>query len=78
VRDQDIGCEQALRQVFDLVDHELNEVEREAMERHLRTCKSCFSKADFERRLKQRLRDLREDTAGPGFSDRIAKLLESF
>jgi hypothetical protein len=48
------------------------------MERHLRMCRSCFSKADFERRFKRKLRDLRDDPAGPACADRIAKLMESF
>lgn len=72
-----IDCEEALRRVFELIDHELDDHEREAMERHLQACKSCFSRADFERRLKGKLGELRE---GPPVSaaERIEKLLKSF
>lgn len=72
-----IDCEEALRRVFELIDHELDDHEREAMERHIQACKSCFSRADFERRLKARLGELRE---APRLSSaaRIEKLLKSF
>jgi anti-sigma factor (TIGR02949 family) len=77
VSDKQIDCEEALRRVFELIDHELDEHEREAMERHMQACKSCFSRADFERRLKARLGELR---AAPPVSaaERIEKLLKSF
>lgn len=72
-----IDCEEALRRVFELIDHELEEHEREAMERHIQACKSCFSRADFERRLKARLAELRE--APPlSAAARIQELLKSF
>lgn len=72
-----IDCEEALRRVFELIDHELDDHEREAMERHIQACKSCFSRADFERRLKGKLGELRE--APPvSAAARIEKLLKGF
>jgi anti-sigma factor (TIGR02949 family) len=77
VSGRQIDCEEALRRVFELIDHELDDQEREAMERHIRACKSCFSRADFERRLKARLGELRE--APPvSAAARIEKLLKGF
>jgi len=77
VSSTDIDCEEALRRIFELIDHELAEHEREAMERHLQACKSCFSRADFERRLKQKLGDLR-DAPTMGAAERIEALLKTF
>ena len=71
-----IDCEQALARIFDFIDHELRGGEREAMEQHLHTCKSCFSRAEFERRLKEKLGRLREDAA-PEAKRRIEKLIKS-
>ena len=72
-----IDCEEALRRIFEFVDHELEERERLAMEEHLHACESCFSKAEFELRLKERLSFLRE---GPSslVRERIAKLIKEF
>ena len=74
----EIHCEEALRRLFDFLDHELREDEREAMQRHLSTCRSCYSRADFERRLKSRLAQLREQQPPPSASERIRRLIESF
>ena len=71
-----IDCEQALAQIFEFIDHELSAHEREAMQAHLHTCKSCFSRAEFERRLKQKLTGLREQ-ATPDAQQRLQKLLKA-
>lgn len=71
-----IDCEQALAQVFDFIDHELDAHEREAMQAHLHACKSCFSRAEFERRLKQKLGALRE-AAAPEAQARLEKLIKA-
>jgi anti-sigma factor (TIGR02949 family) len=73
---QTIDCEQALARIFEFIDHELNAHEREAMQEHLHTCKSCFSRAEFERRLKHKLTGLR-DEADPAAKTRIEKLIKS-
>ena len=71
-----IDCEQALARIFELIDHELRAEEREAMEHHLHTCKSCFSRAEFERRLKTKLQALRGAQTGAA-RERIEKLLKT-
>lgn len=75
---RDIDCETALKQIFEFIDHELNEIDHDAMEHHLHQCKSCFSRVEFEQRLKQKLGDLREAQASPELSDRIKDLLKDF
>ena len=74
----DIDCEQALRHLFDFIDHELDDGERDAMQRHLQTCRSCFSRATFEGRLKERLHELRRDEPAEDVNERIRRLLQSF
>ncbi len=73
-----IDCEQALKQIFEYIDHELHEGDREAMKRHLHTCKSCFSRVEFERLLKEKVGELRDEEASPHVSQRIKRLLRSF
>ena len=71
-----IDCEQALAQIFEFIDHELRPHEHEAMQEHLHACKSCFSRAEFERRLKEKLNKL-HDAAEPAAQARIEKLIKS-
>jgi anti-sigma factor (TIGR02949 family) len=73
-----IDCEQALRQIFQYLDHELGAHEHAEMEKHLRVCKSCFSRAEFERRLQSRLGELIEQEASPTLRERLQRLLTGF
>lgn len=75
---RNIDCEQALRQVFDFIDRELGEADHDAMHRHLETCKSCFSRVEFERKLKAKLGALREEKATEPMSKRVKELLKNF
>lgn len=75
---EQIDCEQALKQILEFVDHELDDERRAAMHHHLHTCKSCFSRMEFERRLKEKVGALREEKAAPTVENRIRRLLDSF
>jgi anti-sigma factor (TIGR02949 family) len=74
----EIDCEQALRQIFEYVDQELGEAERATLERHLHTCQSCYSRAEFEARLKVKLGELKKDDPEATVHERIKSLLKSF
>ena len=73
-----IGCEQALKRLFEFIDRELPDDERDSVERHLRTCRSCFSRMEFESRLKQRLSTLSSDAVPQKARDRIRDLIKGF
>lgn len=73
-----IDCKQALEQIFEFIDHELGNNDREAMQRHLHACKSCFSRVEFERILKDRVGELRDEDVGPHLNQRIKRLLKDF
>lgn len=73
-----IDCDEALRLLAAFLDHELHSDEREGVERHLQMCRSCFSRAEFERRLKGEITRLRSEEVSPGFEERVRRLLGSF
>ena len=75
---KDLNCEQALHRLFEFLDHELDAQERDAVRYHLSTCRSCFSRAEFEQRLKQKLHELRQDEAEAAATERVKRLLENF
>jgi anti-sigma factor (TIGR02949 family) len=73
-----IGCEQALKRLLEFIDSELSDRQHDEVERHLRTCRSCFSRMEFERRLKQRLSALSADDVPVKSRDRIRALIKGF
>jgi anti-sigma factor (TIGR02949 family) len=69
-----IDCEEALRRLAEYLDRELGDLSRAEVERHLDTCRSCYSRAEFERGLRARLRELRHEPVDPAFERRICEL----
>jgi mycothiol system anti-sigma-R factor len=52
-----IDCQHALRQIELYLDGELVGLERVEVERHLGECSPCSGHSEFQRRLKEMLRD---------------------
>jgi anti-sigma factor (TIGR02949 family) len=76
---QDVmGCEEALRLLVEYLDRELRPDAQARVEQHLETCRSCFSRAEFERRLKVQLAELKELPVEPAFEERMRGLLRGF
>jgi anti-sigma factor (TIGR02949 family) len=75
---KEIGCEAALRHLFEYLDRELDATRHAEIEQHLHTCRACFSRAEFEKRLKVRLGALGQEPAPPEFGQRIKGLLRRF
>lgn len=73
-----IGCEEALRRLAEYLDRELAGVPEAEVEHHLDTCRSCFSRAEFERGLRSRLRELRASPVDTDFERRICDLARDF
>jgi anti-sigma factor (TIGR02949 family) len=75
---EDMGCELALKRLLEFIDHELPGSEHDSVERHLRTCRSCFSRMEFETRLKQRMSALSTEDVPSASRDRIRNLIKRF
>ncbi len=73
-----ITCEEALRQLAAYLDRELAGEEHRALEHHLGVCRSCFSRAEFERRLKSEIAGLASDEVPPSLELRVRALINSF
>jgi anti-sigma factor (TIGR02949 family) len=78
VSTNEINCEQALKRILEFIDRELSEDERERLERHLQSCRTCFSRVEFERQLKAKLSSLSDNQAPERTRERIKSLLEDF
>jgi mycothiol system anti-sigma-R factor len=73
-----IDCEEALRRLFEYLDDELHEESHREMRQHLERCRSCFSRVEFERRLKAHAAALCHEPVSPALEQRIRLLLETF
>jgi mycothiol system anti-sigma-R factor len=73
-----LDCEEALRRLFDYLDAELQGEPQREMEQHLARCRTCFSRLEFEKRLKTHISDLGSESVPPELERRIRKALDSF
>jgi anti-sigma factor (TIGR02949 family) len=73
-----IDCEEALRRLFDYLDAELRGEPHRVMEQHLARCRTCFSRLEFERRLKAHVRELGTEQVPAELANRIRKVLDRF
>jgi anti-sigma factor (TIGR02949 family) len=73
-----IDCEEALRRLFEYLDAELHGDSHREMEQHLERCRSCFSRVEFEKRLKAYTAELGREAVPPELELRIRKVLDSF
>ena len=72
-----LSCDDALRLIAQYLDRELGDGDRGDLEQHLATCRSCYSRAEFERRLKAELTRLGVSDVPPALHRRIRVLLDS-
>lgn len=70
-----ITCNEALRLLAAYLDGELADAPHFDVARHLDACRSCMSRAEFERELKTRLAGLRRHEVSPTFEARIRELI---
>lgn len=73
-----IDCEEALRRLFEYLDAELSAGPQQEMQQHLERCRSCFSRVEFEKRLKAYTGELRREPVSPALERRIHTLLDTF
>jgi anti-sigma factor (TIGR02949 family) len=76
--DRPLDCEEVIAQLFDYLNRELDAETLAAIEKHIALCRGCFSRAEFERRLRARLAEAGEAKAPAALRRRARKLLERF
>ncbi|MHC4372240.1 MAG: anti-sigma factor family protein [Planctomycetota bacterium] len=79
-RDQDdIGCLAAIETFYAYLDGELNDPQSIAdFENHMAHCRSCFSRAELERLLNERLKELATHHAPERLKSRLRNLMDRF
>ena len=76
---QDIGCLRALEMFYAYLDGEIRDSESLSdFEHHMAHCRSCFSRAELEALLTERLRAAATEHAPDALKRRLRILMENF
>ena len=73
---KEISCEEALKIVFDYIDNELEHGRHEDMEDHLAKCHSCYSRVEFEKRLRAKIREAAGNAAPDSLRAKVGILFK--
>ncbi len=74
-----MSCQQALQQLSQYLDRELDDESSGELARHLAECRQCFSLAEFERHLRAMVRrSCGCEQAPPSLQERVNKLLRLY
>ncbi len=75
---QEISCEDVLKHLVDYLHGEVDDAKFSEIEKHLDSCRGCFSRAEFETALKDRVKDEARETAPEALQDRLKTLMDKF
>lgn len=73
-----IRCEEVIAHLLTYLDGEIDAEKRAQIDRHLAECRACFSRAEFEKALRERLAQLGDAKAPSSLQRRIKTLIETF
>lgn len=71
-------CEEVLEHLVEYLDRELDAEGSAALARHLEHCRGCFSRAEFEMKLKESLQAAATRPASERLRARIAEIIRTF
>jgi mycothiol system anti-sigma-R factor len=74
-----MNCEEALEKLWQYLDRELDGESSSELQRHLEECRHCFSKVEFEQRLRAIVRRSCSGEQAPAeLRERLTRLLHLF
>lgn len=73
-----IQCEEAIRMLLEYLDNELGTLDHDAMDEHLHSCRACYTRMEFEKRLKDIVKDKQEEKASDRLRERIKNITRNF
>ena len=75
----DSDCLEAFDHVYAYLNNEIKDPETLArIEHHLSHCKSCYSRAEMERKINRRLKESRQEEATDQLRNRLKNLIDDF
>jgi anti-sigma factor (TIGR02949 family) len=76
--DKESRCEEVIAHLSAYLDGEMDAARRADIESHLQTCRGCYSRAEFEKALQEKVRELGEKNAPAKLRQRLKALLDQF
>jgi anti-sigma factor (TIGR02949 family) len=73
-----IRCEEVISHLLSYLDGEIDDTKRAQIDRHLEECRGCFSRAEFEKALRGKLRQAGDASPSASLQERIKALMERF
>jgi mycothiol system anti-sigma-R factor len=73
-----IRCEEVIAHLLTYLDGEIDAEKRAQIDRHLAECRGCFSRAEFEKKLRERVTQLGDEKAPASLQQRIKTLIDEF
>jgi mycothiol system anti-sigma-R factor len=73
-----ISCEDVVAELFHYLDREVDQATTEKINHHLKNCRECFSRAEFEKLLRRRVADAGEAEVPDEVQKRIIELMKRF
>lgn len=73
-----LNCDEAIRLLFEYLDNELERHDHAAVEAHLHTCRACFSRMEFDKRLRGMVKGRESASAPDALRERIKKITGKF
>ena len=73
-----MNCEDVLRELLAYLDREVDAPTAAEIDQHLHHCRGCFSRAEFERKLKGHLRSAGNQPASGRLRARVKRILDEF
>jgi anti-sigma factor (TIGR02949 family) len=73
-----LDCEEVISRLFEFLDRELDPALEREVEHHLADCRGCFTRAEFERRLRERSAEASRAEAPERLRRRARHLMERY
>lgn len=73
-----LSCEEVIEMLFAYLDREVGDELTDRIEQHLESCRDCFSRVEFEKRLRAKVRASGEVQAPARLHKRIKIMLDEF
>jgi anti-sigma factor (TIGR02949 family) len=73
-----IRCEEVISHLLEYLDGEIDAEKRRQIDRHLQECRGCFSRAEFEKELKKKVKQLGRQKPPRSLQRRLKALIDQF
>jgi mycothiol system anti-sigma-R factor len=75
---QSLTCEEVVERLFPYLDKELDDETSAEVDRHLEACRGCYTRAEFEKRLKAKIAETGQTEAPESLRRRVKDLIDRF